>query len=100
MQESDKKEKFVSKYLEDHVESICIEDRKKLTISGATKVVSATDTQAVVEVGGTNVVISGSDIEVTKLDLDNKSVCFSGNINGVKYTQKVEKGNFVKRLFK
>ncbi len=82
------------------MESICIEDRKKIDISGATRVVSATDTQAVVEVGGSNVVISGSEIEVTKLDLENKQVCFSGNITGIKYAQKTEKGSLMKRLFK
>ena len=82
------------------MESILIEDRKKLTLIGALKVVSATNTQAVVEVANNNVVITGSNIEVTKLNLDNKEVCFSGNIAGVKYMQKAEKGNFIKRLFK
>ena len=82
------------------MENICIEDRKKLTIVGATRVVSATDTQAVVEIGGSNVIITGTNLEVTKLDLDNKEVCFSGMINGIKYAQKAEKGNLIKRLFK
>ena len=82
------------------MENICIEDRKKMTITGATKVISATDTQAVVEIGGSDVVITGTNIEVTKLDLENKTVCFSGNINGIKYAQKAEKGNLLKRLFK
>lgn len=82
------------------METILIEDRKKIAIKGATKVVSSTDTQAVVEVGGGNVLISGTNIEVTKLDLENKEVSFSGTINGIKYTQKAEKTNLLKRLFK
>ena len=82
------------------MESICIEDRKKLTLIGATKVISSTNTQAVVEVGGCNVVITGSNIEVVKLNLENKEVVFSGTINSLKYTQKVEKTNVFKRLFK
>ncbi len=82
------------------MESILIEDRKKLTLMGALKVVSATNTQAVVEVANNNVVITGNNLEVTKLNLDNKEVCFSGNIMGVKYMQKAEKGNFFKRIFK
>ena len=72
------------------MENICIEDRKKLKIVGATRVVSATD----------NVIITGTNMEVTKLDLDNKEVCFSGTINSLKYAQKAEKGNLIKRLFK
>ncbi len=82
------------------MESLCIEDRKRLILTGATKIVSSTNTQAVVEVGDTNIVISGTNIEVTKLDLDNKTVTFSGNINSVKYTAKTEKISLLKRMFK
>lgn len=82
------------------MESLCIEDRKKLILTGATKVISSTSTQAVVEVGDTNIVISGTNIEVTKLDLDNKTVTFSGNVNSVKYTAKTEKTSLLKRMFK
>ncbi len=82
------------------METILIEDRKNIIIKGATKVISSTNTQAVVELGGTNIVISGNNMEVTKLDLENKDVSFSGNIISVKYTQKPEKTNLMKRLFK
>ena len=82
------------------MENICIEDRKKISINGATKVLSSTTNQAVVEINDCNVVISGNNIEVIKLDLDNKTVVFSGNINEIKYTNKQEKTNFIKRLFK
>lgn len=82
------------------MESIHIEERKRITLTGATRVVSSTNTQAVVEVGESSVVISGSNLEVTNLNLESKEVAFSGNINGIKYMQKVEKGNFIKRLFK
>lgn len=82
------------------MESITIEDRKKLSLSGATKVISSTNTQAVVEIGNCNVVISGTNIEVTKLDLDNKLVNFTGEINAIKYANKTEKTNLIKRIFK
>ena len=82
------------------MESITIEDRKKLSLSGATKVISSTSTQAVVEIGNCNVVISGTNIEVTKLDLDNKLVNFTGEINGIKYANKTVKTNLIKRIFK
>ena len=82
------------------MESLQLEDRKKLSITGATKVISSTSTQAVVEVGDSTVVISGSNIEVVKLDLDNKQVNFSGNITAIKYASKTEKTPILKRLFK
>lgn len=82
------------------METICLEERKKLTLTGATKMISSTNTQAVVEVGGSNLVITGTNIEVTKLNLENKEVIFSGNIVGLKYIQKTEKTPLLKRLFK
>ncbi len=82
------------------MEQICLEDRKKLVIKGATRVVSSTSTQAVVEVSDSNLTILGHNIEVTKLDLDNKEVVFSGKFNCLKYTQKNEKQSLLKRIFK
>lgn len=82
------------------MDTICIEERKNITIKGATKMISSTNTQAVVEVGSDQVVISGTNIEVTKLDLTNKEVNLSGNFTGLKYTQKTEKVGLMKRLFK
>jgi len=82
------------------METICLEDRKKLIVKGATKVVSSTTNQAVVEIVDCNIIISGTNIEVTKLDLENKEVIFAGNINSFKYMKKAEKTGFIKRLFK
>ena len=81
------------------MEQITIENRKKLDITGATKMLSSTGTQAV-EVGDCNIIISGTNIEITKLDLDNKQVSFSGDINAIKYSRKAEKVGLVKRLFR
>lgn len=82
------------------MESLCIEERKSLSITGATKVISSTSTQAVVEIGNSNVVISGNNIEVVKLDLEGHHVKFSGDFTGVKYATKTEKTPILKRLFK
>ncbi|MGN1201601.1 MAG: YabP/YqfC family sporulation protein [Candidatus Caccovivens sp.] len=82
------------------MESIEIVDRKDIKITNATKVISSTNTQAVVEVADSNIIISGNNIEVTKLDLENKEVQFKGEIAGIKYAHKTEKVNIIKRLFK
>ena len=52
-------------------ECLTLENYEKLEIKGAKKVASATATQAVVETETKTVVITGSSLEVTKLDLDN-----------------------------
>ena len=82
------------------MQSICLEDRKKLSLSGVTKIVSSTITQAVVEIGDDSLVVTGNDLEITKLNLENKEVSFSGIINALKFGTKSEKRGFLKRIFK
>ncbi len=79
---------------------VTIENQKQITIKGATKVLSSTQNQSVVEVEGSTLVVSGSNLEVKKLDLDNKEVVFSGNISSLKFNNKAEKQPFLKRIFK
>ena len=82
------------------MQSLYLEDRKILKLSGATKVISSTNTQAVVEMSENHIVVTGNNLEITKLDLENKEVSFSGEVNSIKFTQKVEKKSLFKRLFK
>lgn len=82
-------------------EIICIEDTSNLSIKGANKVVSSTQTQAVVETALNTIVISGAGLEVKKLDLDNHEVCFSGKISNIKFASpNGPKQPLLKRIFK
>lgn len=80
--------------------SLTLDSNNFLTIFGATKVVSSTQSQAVIEQGETTIVITGSDLEVKKLDLDNKEVAISGRITNLKFSGKAEKIPLMKRIFK
>lgn len=82
------------------MQNITIENRGFMTITGATKMLSSTETQSVVEIGDCNIVVCGQNLEITKLDLDNKEVNIKGLFNSIKYSQKTEKQNLFKRLFK
>ncbi len=79
---------------------ISIENQNNININGATKVVSSTQNQAVVESEETSIIISGSDLEVKKLDLDNKEVSFSGKITNIKFSDNSQKLPLLKRIFK
>ncbi len=81
-------------------EIITIEDQNQISIKGATKINSATQSQAVVEIGSCTVIISGNNLEVKKLDLDNKEVSLAGRIVALKFNSHAEKQPFLKRLFK
>ena len=79
---------------------IHIED-ELLQIKGATRVVSSTASQAVVEMGEKTVVISGGEIEVKRLNLDDAEVVLSGKFSAIKFSQiGGKKQPFLKRLFK
>lgn len=82
------------------MELITIENRAEITLKGATKMISSTETQSIVEVGDCNIIITGQKLEITKLDLENKEVNIKGIINSLKYSQKTEKTNIFKRIFK
>ena len=82
------------------MQSLFLEDQKKLKVTGATKIVSSTSTQAVVEVGETSLIVVGTGLEITKLDLDNKEVCFLGIISSLRYAHSADKKGFFKKLFK
>ncbi len=81
-------------------ELITIENEKNISIKGATKVVSSTPTQAVVLAENSTIVICGSELEVKKLDIENKEVSLAGMITSIKFSQKIEKQPFFKRIFK
>ena len=81
-------------------EKVTILDRKEIEILGATRVIASTAKEAVSEIEGGIMTVSGNNLEVTKLDLDNREVKFSGQINNVKFSDKREKVGLLKRIFK
>lgn len=81
-------------------ESIFIEEQKYVEITGATKVVSSSPTGAIVQTNNNTISITGSDIEVKKLDLEECKVSFSGLFTNIKFCTQKEKISFWKRIFK
>ncbi len=73
----------------------------QLQIKGATKVASSTPTQAVVENGDSAIVLTGNNIEVKKLNLEEGEVVLSGKFNIIKLGEACgKKGSLLKRIFK
>lgn len=71
-----------------------------LQIKGATKVASSTISQAVIETGESEIIVLGQNIEVKKLNLDDKEVCLSGNFSQLKFNSHTTKVPLLKRIFK
>ncbi len=76
-------------------------EENSLYIKGATKVVSSSPNQAVIETGESVMVLSGSNIEVKKLNLEEGEVCLYGNFALIKLNEHGgKKQPLLKRIFK
>ncbi len=82
------------------MQTILIEDRKTIKIVGATRILSSTSSQASVEMNENNLIMSGNNLEITKLDLENGEVVFCGELSSLKFVNKSEKTPLLKRLFR
>lgn len=94
LEKSVKEEK--SKFVDSKV---FIDNRKKITLTGVEKIISANETQIMGKVNKLSFVISGTDLTVSKLDVESGQMEASGNITGFKYTDGQVKG-FFRRIFR
>lgn len=72
-----------------------------LAISGATKIISSSPSQAIVQTAEEGILVTGSEIEVKKLDLQEGEVEFSGKFTAIKFGLSTgKKPSLLKRIFK
>lgn len=79
---------------------LVLENRKELTLSGITKVISINENNAYVLVNGTKLNITGSEINIQKLDVNDGILILNGLFNEIKYSGKNVKTPFFRRFFK
>lgn len=76
-------------------------DGELLQIMEATKVVSSTSSQAVIETSSNTIIITGSEIEVKKLNLEEGEVFIQGKFTSLKFNNMGgKKQPLLKRIFK
>lgn len=78
---------------------LCLVDRSSLSILGVQKVISAKPDLVQALLLDSGVMISGTDLQVSKLDLDAKLLELSGKIDSIRYTAGKQE-SFFKRIFK
>ena len=71
-----------------------------LLLQGVTKVISSSQSQAVLQCGENVIVLTGNNIEVKKLELESGEVCLQGNFVNIKLSAQKEKQPLLKRIFK
>ena len=79
--------------------SLTLVDRKHLTITGIEKVVSVKPDLLQVKTSAGDMVVTGQNIEVTKLDLEQHTLSLTGKFDSIKYSN-VDKTPLLKKIFK
>ena len=82
------------------MENLNLNCQNILTIQGAKKILSCTQSQAIIETDKKRIVATGNSIEVKQLNLENKEVCLYGIFSNIKLTDESEKKSLLKRIFK
>ena len=79
--------------------SLNLVDRKHLTITGVEKVVSVKPDLVQLKSSAGDIVISGQNIDVTKLDLEQHTLSLNGKFDNIKYSEN-NKTPLLKKIFK
>ena len=78
-------------------EKITLINRKKIIIEGVLEVISSNENGLYLKVKDTHLIITGKDIHIEKLDINNQLLECDGQFESFKYGKS---GNIFKRLFK
>lgn len=90
------------KFSKPRTQNLILENREKLSISGVIDVESFNDESVIVDTELGVLIISGVDLHINKLNLDNSELSIEGNITGCEYSDKESSrsGGFWSKLFK
>ena len=83
--------------LTNHKDNLYLKSRNNITIEGILEVISSNENEIIIKLKDTTLTISGNNIYITKLNLENEILEANGNFYGIKYGKT---GNIFKRIFK
>ena len=75
-------------------------NRKTLTLTGVEKVFETNENKVQVKVSGSNLLISGEGLNISRLDVETGVIEIQGIINELKYSIGETKTNLFKKIFK
>jgi sporulation protein YabP len=75
-------------------------NRKTLTLTGVEKVFETNENKVQVKVSGSNLLINGEGLNISRLDVETGLIEIEGLINDFKYTTGETKTNLFKKIFK
>lgn len=79
--------------------SLQLVNRKHLTITGITKIISVKPDLLQLKSNNGDIIITGQSMEVIKLDLEQQSIILNGKFDSIKYLEN-NKTPLLKKIFK
>ena len=79
---------------------IVLNNRTALSISGVEKVFGANANKVSLRVSGNGLTITGNNLTVDKLNIEDGMIEIAGVVDGMNFTKSASKGGFFKRIFK
>lgn len=79
--------------------TLTLTNRKNLSLTGVSEIISSNDQNIFLKIGTTKMIITGKDINITKLDVTNGLLEAEGFFDCMKY-DKGESTSLFKRIFK
>jgi sporulation protein YabP len=89
--------------IEDKNNSVILENRKKLSITGVNEVISFNDEVIVLTTNLGTLTLKGNELKMNKLDVQNGDIMITGKINSLVYSEKESlknKDSIINRLFR
>lgn len=78
---------------------LTLNERKSLTVTGVTEVVSFEDGAAVLRTSLGTLVVQGRDLQLKTLSLDGGQVAVDGTVSALIYEEPKNQGGWIRRLF-
>lgn len=80
--------------------NLILEDRRRMTVTGVTRMIRCDETGAAMEVGRSTLHLGGQGISVRQLSLETGEVRLEGRIDEIQYADRVTAGGFWRRLMR
>lgn len=78
---------------------LTLNERKNLTMSGVTEVVSFDDSTVILRTSLGTLIVQGRELQLKTLSLDGGQVAVDGSIAALTYEEPRSGGGFIRRLF-
>ena len=79
--------------------SLSLNERRKLSVTGVTEVVSFEDTAVVLKTSLGTLIIQGRQLQLKTLSVDGGQVAVEGTVSALGYVEPRQSGGWMRRLF-